>query len=109
AHIRRAHPDLSVLIACSGSAGNFNLEDFYGAGHFVDHFAQQGDYELNDAARAAKLLRRGYEPLPVLMGSRVGMMMTEKGLANEVEYCAQLDILDVVARLDGDVLKRVSS
>lgn len=109
AHIRHAHPDSSVLIACSGSAGNFNLEDFYGAGHFVDHFEKQGDYELNDAARAAKLVRRGHDPLPVLMGSRVGMMMQAKGLTNEVEYCAQLDILDVVARLDGDALKRVSA
>jgi len=35
--------------------------------------------------------------------------MQAKGLANEVEYCAQLDILDVVARLDGDALRSVNS
>jgi phosphosulfolactate phosphohydrolase-like enzyme len=77
----------------------------------VDHFEKQGGggYELNDAARAAKLVRRGYSAAEVLMGSRVGLMMQAKGLANEVEYCAQLDILDVVARLEGSSLKRVSS
>jgi 2-phosphosulfolactate phosphatase len=109
AHIRQAHPDSSVLIVCSGSVGNFNLEDFYGAGHFVDHFEKHGGYELNDAARGAKLVRRGYDARTVLMGSRVGLMMQAKGLANEVEYCAQLDILDVVARLDGGALRTVNS
>jgi 2-phosphosulfolactate phosphatase len=109
AHIRQVHPDASVLIVCSGSVGNFNLEDFYGAGHFVDHFEKHGDYELNDAARGAKLVRRGYEPRTVLMGSRVGLMMQAKGMTNEVEYCAQLDVLDVVARLDGGVLRSVNS
>jgi 2-phosphosulfolactate phosphatase len=109
AHIRQVHPDASVLIVCSGSVGNFNLEDFYGAGHFVDHFEKHGDYELNDAARGAKLVRRGYDPRTVLMGSRVGLMMQAKGMANEVEYCAQLDVLDVVARLDGGVLRSVNS
>jgi 2-phosphosulfolactate phosphatase len=109
AHVRQAHPDSSVLIVCSGSIGMFNLEDFYGAGHFVEHFLAHGSYELNDAARGARLLRRGYDARTVLTSSRVGLMMRDKGLTNEVEYCAQLDLLDVVARLDGGVLRRVNS
>jgi 2-phosphosulfolactate phosphatase len=109
AHVRREHPNSSVLIVCSGSVGNFNLEDFYGAGHFVDLFEKQGSYELNDAARGAKLVRRGYDARTVLMNSRVGLMMQAKGLTNEVEYCAQLDILDVIARLDAGALRRVIS
>ena len=109
AHVRQAHPDSSVLIVCSGSMGMFNLEDFYGAGHFVEHFLAHGSYELNDAARAARLLRRGYDARTVLTSSRVGLMMRDKGLTNEVEYCAQLDLLDVVARLDEGVLRRVNS
>jgi 2-phosphosulfolactate phosphatase len=108
-HVRRAHPDSSVLIVCSGSIGMFNLEDFYGAGHFVEHFEAHGSYQLNDAARGARLLRRAYDPRTVLTGSRVGLMMRDKDLTNEVEYCAQLDILDVVARLDKGVLRRVNS
>jgi 2-phosphosulfolactate phosphatase len=107
AHIRQAHPDASVLIVCSGSAGNFNLEDFYGAGHFVTHFEKHGSYELNDAARAARLVRQAHAAPAVLMGSRVGLMMQAKGLTHEVEYCAQLDILNVVARLEGSALKTV--
>jgi 2-phosphosulfolactate phosphatase len=30
-HIVRAHPGMPVLLLCCGSAGHFNLEDFYGA------------------------------------------------------------------------------
>jgi len=108
-HVLEAHPDSSVLIVCSGSVGMFNLEDFYGAGHFVEHFAAQGSYQLNDGARGSRLLRRAYDPRTVLTGSRVGLMMQDKGLMNEVEYCAQLDILDVVARLENGVLRRVDS
>src|ERR1700730_3741623 len=109
AHIRRAHPGSSVLIVCSGSVGNFNLEDFYGAGHFVDHFEKHGEYELNDAARGAKLVRRGYDARTVLMGSRVGLMMQAKGLAGGGEDCGAVGIFDVIARLDGASLRGVNS
>jgi 2-phosphosulfolactate phosphatase len=110
AHVLQEHPDSSVLIVCSGSVGNFNLEDFYGAGHFVELFEAHGGYELNDAARGARLLRRAHDPRTVLTSSRVGLIMSDKNLTNEVEFCAQLDILDVVARLDGQgVLRRVKT
>jgi 2-phosphosulfolactate phosphatase len=109
AHVRRTHPESSVLILCSGSIGMFNLEDFYGAGHFVELFDAQGSYQLNDGARAARLLRRAYDPKAVLSGSRVGLMMRDKGCMDEVEYCAQFDILDVVARLEDGVLRRVDT
>jgi 2-phosphosulfolactate phosphatase len=107
-HVVRNHPDSQVLVVCSGSVGNFNLEDFYGAGHFVELFQRHGSYELNDAARGARLLRGGYDARTVLMGSRVGLMMQAKGLGNEVEYCAQMDILNVVGRLAaGGALRKV--
>src|SRR6266403_706359 len=47
------HPRETVLLVCSGSGANFNFEDFYGAGCFVERFADRlgpaGD--LSDAAR----------------------------------------------------------
>jgi 2-phosphosulfolactate phosphatase len=41
AHIERKFADETVLIVCSGSADNFNLEDFYGAGYLVSLFARR--------------------------------------------------------------------
>src|SRR5213079_2437331 len=38
-HVVARHPRDTVLIVCAGSANNFNLEDFYGAGALVERFA----------------------------------------------------------------------
>jgi len=102
-HVLSAHPDNTILIVCAGTMGNFNFEDFYGAGYLVDLVAQQlgeqADY--SDAARAARRLFRAVEPLPGLLDCRVGRMMTERGFRHEVEYAAQLSVLPVVPEYDG--------
>jgi 2-phosphosulfolactate phosphatase len=110
AHILREHPDAPVLIICAGSVGRFNLEDFYGAGHLVSHFnRQRSGYLLNDAAMAATLLHRGCDARTALLSSRVGRLMCERSLQDEVEYAACHDRLPVVARLEGDRVCRVVS
>ena len=100
-HVMTAHADRTVLIVCSGSMGNFNLEDFYGAGYFVELFARaMGDsFDLSDAARAARALFRSGHPAATLLDCRVGKMMAARGAAHEVEYAAQLSTLNVVPRL----------
>jgi 2-phosphosulfolactate phosphatase len=102
-HALAAHPDATLLIVCSGSMGNFNLEDFYGAGYLVELLAERlGDRaDLSDAARAARALFRAGDPARSLLECRVGRMMIDRGLTHEVEYAAQLSTLDVVPRLDG--------
>lgn len=108
-HLLRNHPDRTVLIVCAGSANNFNLEDFYGAGYLVDLLAAGlgSGADLSDAARAARSLFRHADPFESLMDSRVGRMMVERDLVHEVEYAARLSLLDVVARFSGQVLRRV--
>jgi 2-phosphosulfolactate phosphatase len=90
-----------VLIVCSGSGNNFNFEDFYGAGYFVERFAEllgeAGD--LSDAAKAARLLYRQAAAPQALLDCRVGRMMVAKGLAHEVEFACRLDALPVVPAL----------
>ena len=46
---------------CSGSGNNFNFEDFYGAGCFVERFAERlgAAADLSDAAKAARTVYRG--------------------------------------------------
>jgi len=82
--------------------GNFNLEDFYGAGYLVDLLVGRlGEaLDLSDASRVARAFFRSSAPAPTLADCRVGRMMVDRGLAHEVEYAAQLSALDVVARLD---------
>jgi 2-phosphosulfolactate phosphatase len=102
-----AHPERTVLIVCSGSANNFNLEDFYGAGYLVELLARRlGDgADFSDAARAARSLYRSGPPAETLLGCRVGRMMIERGLEREVHYAARLSAAEVVPRYDGGVLR----
>lgn len=102
-HALRAHPDATVLIVCAGSMGNFNLEDFVGAGYLVELLVERlgAHADLSDAARAARTLFRAGDPLAALVESRVGRMMIERGLRHEVEYAAQRSVLEVVPHLSG--------
>jgi 2-phosphosulfolactate phosphatase len=105
AQIERAHAGDTVLIVCSGSADNFNLEDFYGAGYLVSLFARRPDaHEFTDAAMAARLLHDHCQAMECLASSRVGRMMLSRGLEHEVKFAAQKSRFPVVARLvDGSL------
>lgn len=98
----------TVIIVCAGTAGAFNMEDFYGAGCLVDRIAQARDgYRLTDAAMAARDYFRGTEAGPVLHGSLVGCLMQDWGLAGEVDFAARIDALPVAAEMRGDRVGRV--
>jgi 2-phosphosulfolactate phosphatase len=100
-HVRSRHPEDTVLIVCSGSAGSVNLEDMVGGGYFADLFARAlgGEQELSDAALAALHLYRSVDPFDALMRSRVGRMMQERDLVHEVEYAARRSEINLVPRL----------
>jgi 2-phosphosulfolactate phosphatase len=108
-HIAAHHPEGTILIVCSGSMGNPNLEDMYGAGYLVELIARElgENRDFSDAAMAARALFRSESAESVLLRSRVGKMMQERGLTHEVKYAAQLSRLDVVPKLVDGVLKAV--
>ena len=107
-HVLREHAHSTVLVVCAGSSAQFNLEDFYGAGLLV-HGLQQapGPRSYSDAALAAGLLMQGSDALRCLRASRVGRLMTSRGLDAEVDYAAQLHADSGVARLQNGCLVRV--
>jgi 2-phosphosulfolactate phosphatase len=99
AHILARHARETILLVCSGSGNNFNFEDFYGAGYFVECLAQHvGD--LSDAAKAALALYRHARAPDALLDCRVGRMMVARGLAREVEFASRCDALPVVPALE---------
>lgn len=99
--------DETVLIVCSGSADNFNLEDFYGAGHFIALFSAlaPGRYEFTDAAIAAEMLYAKSDAVETLKRARIGRLMMSRGLEAEIKYAARQDCFDVVPRLVNGVLR----
>ena len=102
------HPDSTILIVCSGSADNFNLEDFYGAGYLVSLFHHRAtDAEFSDAALAAQLLHDHCDGLDALRRARVGRMMLARRLDAEVTFAAQESCYDVVPLLQDGALRPV--
>ena len=101
-HIVARHASASILLVCSGSVDRFNLEDFHGAGHIIAHLIKLQDFELTDAAQAALQCYRGCDTRTALRDSRVGRMMVELGLEEELEYACQTDSIDVLPKwIDG--------
>ena len=101
-HIVAAHARDTVLLVCSGSGANFNFEDFFGAGCYVERFAELlGEaVDLSDAARAARTVFH-HSPLPqALLECRLGRMMSARGLRHEVEFACRIDAFPVVPALE---------
>lgn len=107
-HIAAQHPESTVLIVCSGSADNFNLEDFYGAGYLVSLFRRVATADFSDAALAAELLHDHTDGLEVLRAARVGRMMLARRLDDEVAFAAQESCYDIVLHLDNGRLQGVA-
>lgn len=99
----------TIIVVCSGSQNQFCIEDFYGAGYFIDQLmAAYGKekVDLTDSALAAKLFyeRLADQAVEVLSDSRVGKMLANYDSHDDVEYVSQQGILSVVPRLiDGKV------
>lgn len=109
AHVAQHHPDNTVLIVCSGSADNFNLEDFYGAGCLASLFRDLGGdrFEFTDAALAAEMLYRQGDALQCLSQSCVGRRMLARKLDDEVRYAAQQHCFEVIPKLIDGSLRAV--
>lgn len=96
ARVREHHGGDGVVILCAGSIGMLNLEDFYAAGVLTDRLLATAPTGclVSDVAIAAQALYRHYGAegaQSCLLRSRVGKMMTERGLIHEVRFAAELD------------------
>jgi len=106
-HIVATHARETILIVCSGSGNNFNFEDFYGAGYFVECLLPHVK-DLSDAAKAALLLYRQARAPEALLDCRVGRMMVARGLGHEVEFACQRDAFPVVPVLEHGRLRLIA-
>ncbi len=106
-HIAAAHPGETLLIVCSGSANNFNLEDFVGAGAFVAHFREilGAGADFSDAALAALAVYQAARFPQTLLDCRVGRMMARRGLAHEVAFACRENEYPIVPVLEGGRLR----
>ena len=75
--------DHTIVIICSGNSGQFSLEDFYGAGHFIANLTcrTHEEIELNDAGKAALdfYTRYSSDQMQILGKSKVGQLLIDLG------------------------------
>ncbi|MCZ6680903.1 MAG: 2-phosphosulfolactate phosphatase [Candidatus Poribacteria bacterium] len=90
-----------VVFACAGREGGFCMEDTVFAGACVAALKRA---QLTDAAQAARILYLEHrdELRGMLTNSYHGQYLASIGLAADVEFCAQMNLVDVVPRqIDG--------
>jgi 2-phosphosulfolactate phosphatase len=101
-HLKTDHSNHSILVVCSGSNDQFNIEDFYGAGFFVQSLLDSypnDTFELSDSAHAAKLFHSSGSSLELLNLSRVGKLLNDREWDEEVKFAAQKNIYPIVPKL----------
>jgi 2-phosphosulfolactate phosphatase len=80
------------VIVCAGFQGEFALDDAYCAGRIVELLGG----EVTDAAKASAVLARSF---PTAHEALLARTYGPPGLEQDIEFCAQEDVVDVVARL----------
>ena len=101
---RLAQVEGELVIACSGREGGFCTEDTAFAGACV---AALGETQLTDAAETAKILYQTHRDdlLRMLKNCHHGQSLAGIGLGEDLEFCAQMDLVDVVPHLvDGRII-----
>jgi len=90
--------DKDILIVCAGTDGYFSLEDALCAGLLVDRLSEKNDVQLTDSAHGAMLIYKGAkeELVATATQSRNGKRLVDLQRMEDIEYCFQIDLLDVV-------------
>jgi phosphosulfolactate phosphohydrolase-like enzyme len=77
---------------CAGFQGQFALDDAYCAGRIVELLRG----EVTDAGKASKLLARSFSTAHEALLART---YGPPGLEEDIKFCAQVDVVEVVPRL----------
>lgn len=109
-HIIKLGNDVEIL--CAGSNGMFCIEDSVCAGKLITEIEEaNGDVEITDAGKASVVLNKsfGRSINKMLRDSEHGKTLIDNGFADDIEYCAQLDIIDNVPFYYQGVIKLLNS
>jgi 2-phosphosulfolactate phosphatase len=98
-----------LLLFPSGDEGNFSLEDIVCGGMLIDLIIKRGKkpIALTDASHAAHILYQRFEA-NLLEGfhlSHHGNKLIDLGLGDDLLYCSQIDITDIVPIFKEGVIK----
>lgn len=110
-HILDHHREKQLLIVCSGSMGNPNIEDICGAGYFIKLIKSklQGDKPgfYSDAGECALSFFNSEPSHSLLLRSRVGQLMVARNMTDEVRFAANLSTHALVPQVNDGIVSVV--
>ncbi len=106
-----AHSRRDLAVVCSGSHGEFSLEDFVCGGALVSaimSLAPSAEFTLDEAAREAVASFESYrgDVLAVFDDSEHGRYLKTIGFQEDLVYCARASSLDIVPAFSGGAITR---
>lgn len=100
-----------VTIICAGKENRFCIEDAVCAGRIINEFERTSKIELvpDDGGIAAAALDRtfGKNILKMLKASDHGRYLAEIGFQEDLKVCAEIDSLEILPTLSGNVIRTV--
>jgi 2-phosphosulfolactate phosphatase len=101
--------DGDLLIYPSGDEGDFSLEDVVCGGMLIDRIMKKGQksLKLTDASQAAHVLYRRFQGdlSEALFLSHHGRELIDQGYGDDLPYCAQIDIVNIVPVFKNGVIR----
>ena len=96
-----------VWIVCAGTEGYFSLEDALCAGLLAERLVGVSPVDTSDKVQAAILMyQAACDSLADVTGlSRNGKRLHKLGMSADVEFCLQLDQLDLIPEYRGGKIK----
>jgi 2-phosphosulfolactate phosphatase len=98
-----------LFIFPSGDEGNFSLEDNLCAGMLIERMMKISGRRiaLTDASHCAQILYEGYKNniVEAFRLSHHGKELIKRGFGEDLVYCAQIDITDVVPQFKDGVIR----
>ncbi|MDI3472306.1 MAG: 2-phosphosulfolactate phosphatase [Thermotogaceae bacterium] len=101
----------NILLVCSGSHGEFSLEDFLFCGRLIVNLTKNCNVESMDdasklALKAAQLL--GNELLPYAKESMHAKVLVSKGFEKDVDFCLKENVFSTIPILTDEGFKTLN-
>ena len=101
--------DPDLLIFPSGDEGNFSLEDTICGGMLIELIIKKSrkPISLTDASQCAQILYQRFEAnlIKAFHLSSHGRELINRGFGDDLTYCAQIDITDIVPEFKNGVIR----
>ncbi|MGG7144075.1 2-phosphosulfolactate phosphatase family protein [Clostridium nigeriense] len=97
--LKRLNKD--VVFINAGTNGEFSMDDFICSGYMISLLCEKDNIELSDIAKTAKYIYENNTNLiDYIKDARHFSILKSLNLMNDLEYCCEKDIIDIVPKVE---------